>query len=363
MLSRISSNLINKNLFIRSLRTLEYGPGIPKEIVYSKKYYEDDKIQSVLGREKIAVLGYGPQGRAQALNLRDNGLDVFIGVRLNGNSAKDAKEDGFTVYDIDEASSRGTFIMNLLSDSGQMDTFKTVSNNLVEGDTLYFSHGFGVTYKDQTKMNVDSLDNDVILVAPKGCGSSVRDYFVNKNGGINSSYAVYNDITGMAKEKALAVGFGIGSPYIYETTFENEANSDLTGERSVLMGGIAGLFSANYRVLRENGHSPSEAFNETVEEALMSLFPKINEKGMDYMFANCSTTAQRGAIDWSKRFEEVNYKLINELYDSVKSGEEARIVIEANSDPNYRENLEKELDEIASQEIWQVGRKVRELRK
>jgi len=199
------------------------------------------------------------------------------------------------------------------------------------------------------------------MVAPKGSGKSVRTLY-QKGSGINASYAVHRDDSGNAENKALAIGFGIGSPYIYETTFLKEVSSDLTGERSILMGGIAGLFKAQYDVLREYGHSPSEAFNETVEEALQSLYPLINEKGMDYMFSNCSTTAQRGALDWSKRFEALNKPLIEEIYKSVITGKEAERTIDSNSSPDYREKLNKELDEVNNMEIWKVGKEIRKLR-
>ena len=270
MLARITKNILNKNcnkIMKRYIQTLNYGEGIPSEVVYDSSDYSDEKIQEVLGNERIAVIGYGPQGRAQALNLMDRGLDVVVGLREDSSSWTQAEFDGFNnnrLLAIDEATDYGTIIMNLLSDSGQIEQFPLMKKYLRKGDALYFSHGFGVTYSDKTGMNVDELDDiDVIMVAPKGCGGSVRDYFVNGDGGINSSYAVYQNKTGRAKERALALAFGIGSPYVYETTFYNEVTSDLVGERSVLMGGIAGLFMANYKVLRENGHTPSEAFNET----------------------------------------------------------------------------------------------------
>jgi len=251
--------------------------------------------------------------------------------------------------------------MFLLSDAGLIDLFPKIRYKL-NNKTLYFSHGFGIVYKDQTHINTDNLTNiDIILVAPKGSGKSVRELY-KKGKGINSSYAIYRDDSGCAKEKVISIGFGIGSPYIYETTFEREVSSDLTGERSILMGGIAGIFKAQYDILRHNGHSPSEAFNETVEEALQSLYPLINEKGMDYMFANCSTTAQRGALDWSKRFEELNKPLIKEIYESVVSGKEAKRTIECNSSSDYRSKLDKELEEINNMEIWKVGREIRKLR-
>ena len=252
--------------------------------------------------------------------------------------------------------------MFLLSDAGQIEVYPKIRSQL-NNKTLYFSHGFGIVYQDQTKIDVDNLENtDVIMVAPKGSGKSLRDLY-KEGKGINSSLAIYRDDSGVAMEKALSIGFGIGSPYIYETTFEKEVASDLTGERSILMGGIAGLFKAQYDVLRTNGHSPSEAFNETVEEALQSLYPLINEKGMDYMFSNCSTTAQRGALDWSKRFEVLNKPLIEEIYRNVITGEEAKRTISSNSRKDYRVELNKELEDINNNrnlEGWKRNKKIKE---
>jgi len=350
---------------ISELRTLNYGPDLPEETVFEKNEKTMKKVKQILRNDTCTVLGYGPQGQAQALNLRDSGVKVCVGVRKDGSSWKKAIEDGFvsgeTLFPIKEAVDNGSIIMFLLSDAGQIDIYPKIKDKL-DNKTLYFSHGFGVVYQDQTKIDVNNLKNtDVIMVAPKGSGKSVRRLY-QQGKGINASYAVYRDDSGKAKDKAVAIGFGIGSPYIYETTFDKEVSSDLTGERSVLMGGIAGIFKAQYDVLREHGHSPSEAFNETVEEALQSLYPLINEKGMDYMFSNCSTTAQRGALDWSKRFEALNKPLIEEIYQSVITGQEAKRTIDCNSSPDYRVNLNKELDEVNNMEIWRVGKEIRKLR-
>ena len=346
---------------------LNYTNDIPSECVIINSKKNNDDAKEYLKDKKISVLGYGSQGRAQALNLRDSKCNVILGLRKDGYSWNKAKDDGFeenrNLFEIDEAVSKSEIVMNLLSDAGQMSTFNILKENMKDNDTLYFSHGFNVVYSDITKFNIEELPNiDVIMVAPKGSGNTVRSKYLDGNG-INSSFAIYKDTTGEAFRKAISIGYLIGSPYMYETSFKKEVYSDLTGERSILMGGIAGLFKAQYDVLREKGHSPSEAFNETVEEALQSLYPLINEKGMDYMFSACSTTAQRGALDWYKKFEKLNKPLIREIYDSVKDGTEVKRVIEANSDPNYRENLKKELDEINNQEIWKVGKVIRELRK
>ena len=250
--------------------------------------------------------------------------------------------------------------MNLLSDAAQIQAWETVKKHLTKGKSLYFSHGFGVTFHEKTGI-VPPADVDVFLVAPKGSGKSLRTLFLDGKG-LNSSYAVYQNASGNAVEKALALGIAIGSGYLFETTFKKEVYSDLTGERGVLMGAIAGIFEAQYNVLRQFGHTPSEAFNETVEELTQSLMPLVAQNGMDWMFANCSTTAQRGALDWKGRFREAVEPVLTDLYQSVASGKEAEIVIEANSKPDYREKLEVELKELRESEMWVAGAAVRKLR-
>ncbi len=356
-------NYYKNNIYIK--KNLNYGKNIPKEFIYKKKANINTKIQNILKNDVCNIIGYGPQGRAQALNLKDTGINVQLGLRENGSSWKKALKDGFIpnkdLFTIENSVKKSSIDMLLLSDAGLIDIYPKIKDNL-HNKTIYFSHGFGIVYKNLTNINIDKLINtDIILVAPKGSGKTVRELYKN-NKGINSSYAIYKNSSGKAEQKALAIGFGIGSPYMYKTTFENEVYSDLTGERSILMGGIAGIFKAQYDVLRENGHSPSEAYNETVEEALQSLYPLINKKGMDYMFSNCSGTAQRGALDWSKKFEKLNKPLIQEIYDNVKNGEEAKRVIKSNSSTNYKDKLDKELEDINNQEIWKVGKEIRKYR-
>lgn len=338
--------------------------GSVSEEVITREEFPLSKAKEVLKNEKIAIIGYGVQGPAQALNLRDNGFDVIIGQRPNSPSWDKAIADGWvpnkTLFDIDAACEQATFICNLLSDAAQIQLWPTVKKHLTAGKTLYFSHGFGVTYHEKTGI-VPPKDIDVILAAPKGSGRSVRKLFLAGKG-INSSYAVYQDFSGKAEEKALAFGIAIGSGYLFKTTFQNEVYSDLAGERGVLMGALAGIIKAQYEVLRKNGHSPSEAFNETVEELTQSLVPLVSENGMDWMFGNCSTTAQRGALDWLPRFKEATMPVFEALYESVKNGKEAEVVIQANSQPDYRERLSVELKNMQDEELWQAGKKVRELR-
>lgn len=341
---------------------LNFG-GVTEEVV-TREEFTLDQAREVLKDETLAVLGYGVQGPGQALNLRDSGFKVIVGQRKGSSSWDKAVEDGWvegeTLFEIEEACEKGTILMNLLSDAGQIQVWPQIEKHLTEGKALYFSHGFGITFHEKTGI-IPPKDVDVILAAPKGSGTSLRSMYLAGQG-LNSSFAVFQDHTGNARNRALAIGIGIGSGYLFETTFEKEVYSDLTGERGILMGAIAGAFEAQYNVLRRNGHSPSEAFNETVEELTQSLMPLVAQNGMDWMYANCSTTAQRGALDWKDRFKDATEPVFEELYQSVKSGKEAEIVIEANSKPDYREKLNQELKELRESEIWQAGATVRQLR-
>ncbi|SJK99951.1 probable ketol-acid reductoisomerase (ilv-2) [Armillaria ostoyae] len=347
---------------VRGIKTLDFAG--TKEVVYERRDWPLAKLQDYFKNDTLALIGYGSQGHGQGLNARDNGLNVIVGVRKDGESWKQAMADGWvpgeTLFPIEEAINKGTVIMNLLSDAAQSQTWPTVAPLITKGKTLYFSHGFSVVYKEDTKV-IPPADVDVILVAPKGSGRTVRTLF-KEGRGINSSVAVFQDVTGKAKEKAIALGVGIGSGYMYDTTFEKEVYSDLYGERGVLMGAIQGLFLAQYQVLRKNGHTPSEAFNETVEEATQSLYPLIGQKGMDYMYNACSTTARRGALDWAPVFEKANVPIFEQLYESVKNGTETRKSLEFNGRSTYREDLAKELAVINDQEIWRAGKTVRSLR-
>ena len=334
-----------------------------EENVILREEFPLEKAREILKDETIAVIGYGVQGPGQSMNLRDNGFNVIVGQR-QGKTFDKAIADGWvpveTLFSIEEACEKGTIIMCLLSDAAVMSVWPTIKGYLTPGKALYFSHGFALTWSDRTGV-VPPADVDVILVAPKGSGTSLRTMFLEGRG-LNSSYAVSQDVTGRATDRALALGIGIGSGYLFETTIEREATSDLTGERGSLMGAIQGLLLAQYEVLRENGHTPSEAFNETVEELTQSLMPLFAKNGMDWMYANCSTTAQRGALDWMGPFHDAIKPVVQQLYDSVKSGNEAQISIDSNSQPDYREKLEEELKALRESEMWQTAVTVRKLR-
>jgi ketol-acid reductoisomerase len=335
-----------------------------EENVVTREEFPLSKAKEVLKDEVIAVVGYGVQGPGQSLNLRDNGFNVIVGQRKGGKTWDKALADGWvpdkTLFDIEEACSRATIVQYLLSDAAQIEVWNRVKPHLTAGKALYFSHGFGITYKERTGI-IPPADIDVILVAPKGSGTSLRRMFLEGRG-LNSSYAVFQDATGKAFDRVIALGIGVGSGYLFETDFKREVYSDLTGERGTLMGAIQGLLSAQYEVLRENGHSPSEAFNETVEELTQSLMPLFAENGMDWMYANCSTTAQRGALDWMTPFHDATKPVFEKLYREVAAGNEAQRSIDSNSKADYREKLEEELRALRESEMWRTGAVVRKLR-
>ncbi|MDD2605794.1 MAG: ketol-acid reductoisomerase [Desulfobacterales bacterium] len=341
---------------------IDFG-GTVEEVITSEEF-PLQKAREVLADETVAVLGYGVQGPGQAMNLRDNGIRVIVGQREGGASWQRAVDDGFvpgeTLFPIEEAARRGTVVQYLLSDAGQVAMWPKIAACLNPGDALYFSHGFSIVYRDQTQI-VPPENVDVILVAPKGSGRTVRTNFL-EGSGINSSFAIHQDATGRARERTIALGIAIGSGYLFPTTFEKEVHSDLTGERGVLMGCLAGVMEAQYNLLRRNGHSPSEAFNETVEELTQSLIRLVAENGMDWMYANCSTTAQRGALDWAPKFRDAVAPVFDELYRKVVDGSETRRVLEVNSAPDYRVKLERELKQIHDSEMWRAGAAVRALR-
>ena len=336
-----------------------------KEDVVTRKEFSLAKARKVLKNETIAVIGYGVQGPAQALNMRDNGFNVIVGLRKESKASwARAKKDGWVkgknLFTTEEAAERGTIIQYLVSDAAQKSYWKTLKKFLKPGDALYFSHGFSVTYKEHTKV-VPPEDVDVILVAPKGSGTSVRRNFLDGSG-INASYAVFQDATGQATERCLATGIALGAGYLFPTTFEKEVYSDLTGERGILMGALAGVMEAQYEVLRKNGHSPAEAFNETVEELTQSLIRLVDENGMDWMYANCSATAQRGALDWKPKFKKATLPVFKDLYKRVKNGDECKRVLRSTGGKDYKDKLDKELAELANSEMWRAGAASRALR-
>ncbi len=340
------------------MAVINFG-GVEEEVV-TRKEFNKTKAKAALKKETIAVIGYGVQAPAQALNLKDNGFNVIVGARSHDRAKKDGWKVGVDLFSIEEAAEKGSIILFLVSDAGQKQLWPKLKKYLTPGKALVFSHGFGLVYNDLTKINPPE-DIDVLLVAPKGSGLNVRRNFLS-GAGINSSFAVHQDATGNAEKRCMALGIGIGSGFLFPTTFEKEVTSDLTGERGILMGALCGVMEAQYDVLRKNGHSPSEAFNETVEELTQSLIRLVDENGMDWMYANCSVTAQRGALDWRPKFKKATLPVFKELYQSVKTGKEAARTLRMGSRKDYKEILEKELGTMAESEMWSAGREVRKLR-
>jgi len=345
------------------MANINFG-GVTENVV-TREEFPVSKAREILKDEIIAIIGYGVQGPAQSMNMRDNGFKVIIGQAPEFKSdwekaIKDGWVPGETLFPVAEAAKKGTIIQYLVSDAAQRILWPVIKPCLNEGDALYFSHGFSITYKEQTDV-IPPKNVDVILAAPKGSGASVRTNFLAGTG-INSSYAVFQDYTGRATDRTLALGIAIGSGYLFPTTFEQEVYSDLTGERGVLMGALAGIIEAQYKVLRDNGHSPSEAFNETVEELTQSLIRLVDQNGMDWMYSNCSATAQRGALDWRHKFREATLPVFEDLYESVKTGKETKRVLDSTSSLDYKDKLEIELKEMRESELWQAGKAVRSLR-
>jgi ketol-acid reductoisomerase len=342
---------------------IDFG-GVKEEVVMRSEF-SMAKAREVLKNETVAVIGYGVQGPGQSLNMKDNGFNVIIGQSRQfpedwKRAEKDGWKPGVDLFEIEEAARRGTIIEMLVTDAAQKQIWPTIKKQLTAGKALYFSHGFSIVYKDQTKI-IPPKNVDVIMVAPKGSGTSLRRNFLS-GAGINASFAVFQDATGRAKERCLALGIAIGSGYLFPTTFENEVYSDLVGERGVLMGALAGIMEAQYDTLRHHGHTPSEAFNETVEELTESLIKLVAENGMDWMYANCSATAQRGALDWKPKFKKAVMPIFKELYERVAAGAETRRVIRACGRPDYKQLLGKELAVMGNSEMWQAGKATRALR-
>jgi ketol-acid reductoisomerase len=334
------------------------------EIVITSNEFPLAKAKEILRQETIAAVGYGIQGSMQALNLRDNGFKVIVGQRKESprwqNALRDGWKEGETLFPIEDACRQGTTIINVLSETGQVKQWPAIKRYLTPGKTLSFACGFSTTFSKTTGI-LPARDIDVILVVTRGSGRTYRQRFIEKKG-FASSFAVLQDVSGRAESKALALGIGIGSGQLFKTTFEKEAYSDLVGERGILVGALTGMIEAQYNELRRHGHSPSEAFNETVEELTESLIPLLGANGMDWLLENCSVTAQRGALDWKDKFKTALEPVFAQLYESVSSGREAERVISATGDAQYSNKLNKELKQIKGMEIWRTGAKIRSLR-
>ncbi|MFO7534919.1 MAG: ketol-acid reductoisomerase [Kiritimatiellia bacterium] len=338
--------------------------GGTRERVVAPREFTLPRARATLKKETVAVLGYGVQGPAQALNMTENGIRVIVGQRAGTSSWARAKKDGWvpgkTLFSLEEAAAKGTILMLLVSDAAVKAVWPIVRPHLTPGKALYVSHGFGLVYDKLTGAK-SPKGVDVFMVAPKGAGISLRRNFLS-GAGVNASFAIGQDATGRATERCLACGVAIGARYLFPTTFEHEVTGDLVGERGVLLGALAGVMQAQYDVLRANGHTPSEAFHDTAEELTQSLIRLVDEKGMDWMFANCSVTAQRGALDWMPRFRQATLPTFRKLYKAVQTGREAARVMKVCGGKDYKGRLRKELNALHNSEMWRAGEAVRRLR-
>ena len=323
-----------------------------------KIYHDEDADLGVLKGKKIAVLGYGAQGRAQALCFRDSGLDVIVGVRENGASWNKAKEDGgMKVTTMDKAAAEGDVVMMLLPDEIQPEIYdKYVKDNLKSGAALEFAHGFSITYK----LIVPPKDVDVIMMAPKSPGDAERQQFV-EGFGVPALIAVHQDYSGKAKDIALALAKGLGAlrAGVFETTFDNETKTDLFGEQAVLCGGLTAMIKAGFQTLVDAGYPPEMAYFEVLHETKL-ITDMINIGGFEYMWHVVSNTAEYGGLTRRDRvITEESKKGMKSILADIESGkfkDEWRADWNAGlKDLKRMENEEKKL------QLETVGKEIRSL--
>lgn len=348
----------------------EFDFGGVKEIIVTRDDFSLERARQVLGGESLVILGYGVQGPAQSLNLRDNGFNVTVGQRPRGENHEKALADGWTpgrnLFDVEDAVrhartiGRSMQVQYLLSDAGQSQVWPQLRPLLRPGDALLFSHGFSHVYRTLTGV-VPSEDVDVILVAPKGAGRSLRDHF-REGRGINSSFAVGQDFTGRARDRAIATGMAIGSGFLFPTTFEKEVYSDLTGERGVLLGAIYGLAEAAFNNLRQRALSPYEAANHSVEVAVETISRIVGARGGDGLVRELPDELLPYFANGFVAAVDATSDVFEELYESVRQGGETRKVLAANSRADYRAILDDELVRVSESELERAGALVRDRR-
>jgi ketol-acid reductoisomerase len=317
-------------------------------------YYENEINESVLKGKKIAIIGYGSQGHAHALNLKESGFDVVVGIRP-GKSYDAAKEDGLDVKTVAEAAAEADVIQILLPDERQKAVYEAeIAPNLVAGNALMFAHGFNVHF-DQI---VAPTDVDVFLVAPKGPGHLVRRQFT-EGAGVPGLFAIHQDATGQARDLALAYGKGIGSARggLLETTFAEETVTDLFGEQAVLCGGTTELVKAGFETLVEAGYQPELAYFETLHE-LKLIVDLMFEGGMETMRYSISDTAEWGDYVTGPRLIDASVKArMKEVLTDIQDGTFAKRWIAENE--NGRPEYTKFKEAGANHQIEEVGAKLR----
>jgi ketol-acid reductoisomerase len=317
---------------------------------------EKDAPGGGLGDRRVVVLGYGNQGRPQALNLRDSGVDVAVAARKGGKAWRTAEEDGFEVLDVEKGCTRAQVLMCLLPDEVQGEVFeKVISRRLAPGSAICFAHGFAVTFG-----LIETSDYDLILVAPKGQGSALRSAYL-EGSGIPCLLAVENDTTGKARGTALSVAAGLGCLRVgaYETTFREEALSDLFGEQAILVGGVPALMKEAFGILVEKGFSPEVAYFECLHE-LKIIVDLITAHGISGMREMISGTAAYGGLMYGEKLVNPGTSSeMRKMFDRIENGEFAREWLAEAA--GGRKELLRMIDEEKGLEVEKAGGEVRRL--
>jgi ketol-acid reductoisomerase len=318
-------------------------------------FYDDDADLSLLDGKTVAILGYGSQGHAHALNLKDSGVDVIVGLRSDSDSVAKAQEDGLEVTDVADAASRGDVVMVLLPDERHHDVWnESIKDGVAPGNTLLFGHGFSVHYGE-----IDPpAEVDVALVAPKGPGHLVRRQYL-EGSGVPGLIAVAQDASGNAQQLALAYARGIGCTRggVIETTFKDETETDLFGEQAVLCGGVTELVRAGYETLVDAGYDPRLAYFECLHE-LKLIVDLMYEKGITGMRYSISNTAEYGDLTRGKRvISQATRDAMKEVLGEIQSGAFAREWIAENR--AGQENFQRMRAEGQNHQIEREGKELR----
>jgi len=323
----------------------------------AKVYYNNDANLDNLKGKTVAVIGYGSQGHAHSLNLKDSGVNVVVGLRSDSSSWKEAEDAGLPVYETAEAAKRGDIIMILIPDQHQKKVYKSsIEPHLEEGNALAFAHGFNIHF-DQI---VPPENVDVFMVAPKGPGHLVRRVFT-EGSGVPCLFTVYRDYTGKASDIALAYAKGVGGTRagVLETTFKEETETDLFGEQAVLCGGASQLVKAGFETLVEAGYQPEIAYFECLHE-LKLIVDLMYEGGIERMYYSVSDTAEYGGLTRGEHVVDENTKKrMKVILQEVQNGSFAKEWITENE--NGLPNLTKHRSELGAHEIEKVGKQLRSM--
>ena len=320
-------------------------------------FYDDDADLALLDGKTVAIIGYGSQGHAHSLNLKDSGVDVVVGLRPDSGSVAKARDAGLEVADITEAASRGDVVMVLLPDEKHGEIYRAqIADGVAPGNLLLFGHGFSIHYGEVEP----PADVDVALVAPKGPGHLVRRQYT-EGSGVPGLIAIQQDATGDAQALTLAYAKGIGCTRggVIETTFKDETETDLFGEQAVLCGGVSELVTAGYETLVDAGYDPRLAYFECLHE-LKLIADLMYEKGIQGMRHSISNTAEYGDMTRGKRvIGEESRAAMKQILSEIQSGDFAREFIGENRAGN--ENFDRMRQEGAGHEIEDIGGDLRDM--